>query len=149
MLRILHNSASLSLEGEPKDDNAIVLLLLMYVALPIKAENVKRMLQPKKEHYRVWKTIGTELGIDVDELSAIEKDHTDDEDRLHAVINGANPAPTHETMVKILQSSNITSAIAGTVMWLSLFPRSYPVLISCMKFGIGDRVCILLYLSEY
>ena len=76
------------------------------------------MLQLKKKHYRIWKSIGTELGIDVDTLSAIEKDHTEDNDRLHTMINGANPVPTYETMVKILQSSNITSAIAGTVMWL-------------------------------
>ena len=84
------------------------------------------MLQLKKEQYRVWKNIGTELGTDVDTLSAIEKDHTDDKGRLHAVINGANPVPTYETMVKILQSPNITSAITGTVS------PSLPVLISHM-----------------
>ena len=101
---------------------------------------MERMLQLKKEHYRVWKTIGTELGIDVDTLSVIEKDHTDDKGRLHTMINSANPTPTHETMVKILQSSNITSAIAGTVIWFNLVPRSYPVLISHMKYykiGMG------------
>ena len=118
------------------------MLLLNITALPLKAEEVERLLKMEKEHYRIWKTIGTELGVDMDMLCAIEKDHTDDKDRLHAVINGADPAPTHEIMVKILQSPNTTSAIAGTVMWLSLVPRSCPVLISCMKFGIGDRVCI-------
>ena len=84
----------------------------------------------KKEHYRIWKTIGTELGVGIDILSTIEKDHTDDKDRLHAVINIANPAPTHETMVKVLESSHITNAIAGIVMWIATFgliPRSYPV----------------------
>ena len=80
------------------------------------------MLQLKKEHYSVWKIIGTELGIDVDTLNAIEKDHTDDKGCLHAMINGANPVPTYETVIKILQSPNITSAIAGTIMWLSLYP---------------------------
>ena len=108
-------------------------------------ENMKRMLQLKKEHYRVWKNIGTELGIDVDTLSAIEKDHTKDKDCLRTMINGANPIPTYETMVKILQSPNITSAIAGTVIWLSLFPRSYPLFISSTKYQkIWDRVYILL-----
>ena len=42
---------------------------------------------------RIWRTIGTdwELGVDVDTLSAIEKDHADDNDHLHAVIDSANP----------------------------------------------------------
>ena len=82
-------------------------------ALPLKAEDVERLLKVKKEHYRVWKTIGAELGIDVDTLSAIEKNHTDDKGCLHAVINSANPAPTHETMAKVFQSANINNAIAG------------------------------------
>ena len=49
----------------------------------------------------------------MDTLNAVEKDHTDDRDRLHAVIGSANPAPTHEAMTKILKSANITNAIAG------------------------------------
>ena len=40
----------------------------------------------KWEHLRVWRTIGTELGVNVDTLNAIEKDNTDDDDRLYAVI---------------------------------------------------------------
>ena len=84
--------------------------MLVNAALPL---DVKRLIELKEKHYRVWKTIGTELGIDVDTLSAIEKDHADDRDRLHAVIDSANPAPTHETMTKILESANITNAIAG------------------------------------
>ena len=63
----------------------------------------------------MWRTIGTELGVDGDTLSAIEKDHTDDDDRLHAVIDSANPAPTQETVAKILESANISNAIAGMV----------------------------------
>ena len=63
----------------------------------------------------MWRTIGTELGIDVDTLNAIEKDHADN-DRLYAVIDGANPAPTREAMTKILESVNVNNAIAGMVM---------------------------------
>ena len=33
----------------------------------------------------MWRTIGTELGVDVDTLNAIEKDHRVDNDRLCAV----------------------------------------------------------------
>ena len=81
---------------------------------------MERLIELKKKHYRVWKIIGRELGIDVDTLSTIEKDHTDDDDCLYAVIDSANPAPTREAMMKILESANITSAIAGMIMWLSL-----------------------------
>ena len=61
----------------------------------------------------MWKAIGMELGVDGDTLSDIEKNHTDDSDRLHAVIDSANPAPTREAMTKILDSANISNAIAG------------------------------------
>ena len=90
-----------------------------HVAVPIKAGNVERLLVLKKEHYWVWKTIGTELGVDVDTLSAIEKGHTDDKDRLLAVVNGANPVPTLEAMTKILESANITNAIAGMIIYVA------------------------------
>ena len=73
------------------------------------------IFQVKKEHHRVWKTIGTELGIEVDALSTIEKDHTNDKDRLYAMIDSANPAPTYEAMVKIFQSAHITNTIAGII----------------------------------
>ena len=90
--------------------------VIINTALPINADNVGRFFEVKKEHCRVWKIIGTELGIDMDMLNAIEKDHTDDVDRLHAMIDTANPAPTHAALAKVLQSANITSAIAGTIM---------------------------------
>ena len=64
----------------------------------------------------MWRTIGTELGVDVDTLNSIEKNDADDSDRLKAVINGANPAPTCEKMTKILQSTNVKNAIAGMIM---------------------------------
>ena len=65
------------------------------------------------EHFRVWRTIGTELGVNMDTLNAIGKDNTDDDDRLYAVINSA--APTREIMAKILESSDISNAIAGMI----------------------------------
>ena len=40
----------------------------------------------------MWRTISTELDVDVDTLNAIEKDHRVNDDRLHAVIDSTNPA---------------------------------------------------------
>ena len=79
---------------------------------------MERFFKVEREHYRIWRTIGTELSVDVYTLSAIEKDHADDKDRLHAVIDSANPAPTREAMTKILQSANINIAMAGMVLSL-------------------------------
>ena len=61
----------------------------------------------------MWRTIGTELGVDVDILNTIGKDNTDDGDCLIAVIDSA--APTREIMANILKSANISNAIAGMI----------------------------------
>ena len=86
---------------------------------------MERFFKVEREHYRIWRTIGTELSVDVYTLSAIEKHHADDKDRLHAVIDSANPVPTREAMTKILQSANIKNAIAGMIM---CSPPPYPTL---------------------
>ena len=86
---------------------------------------MERLFEVQKEHYRIWKTVGTELGVGVDTLIAIEKDHANDKDCLHAVIDSANPAPTCETMAKILHSVYITKAMAG-IYWY--FVINYPFL---------------------
>ena len=65
----------------------------------------------------MWRTIGTELGVDANTLNAIEKDDGNDGSRLKAVINGANPAPTHEIMAKLLESAIVENAIAGMIMF--------------------------------
>ena len=82
-------------------------------ALPLKSKDMESIFEVKQEHHRVWKIIGTELGIDVDTLHAIEKDYSSDKERLRAMIDSANPAPTHGTIAKILQSANINKAVAG------------------------------------
>ena len=61
----------------------------------------------------IWRIIGTELGIDVEILNSIERDHTNDADRLHAMIDSANPALTREVITKVLQSERISNAIEG------------------------------------
>ena len=65
----------------------------------------------------MWRTIGTELDIDVDTLNAIEKDDANDGSRLKGVINGANPAPTHEIVSKLHESANVVNAIVGMIMF--------------------------------
>ena len=46
-------------------------------------------------------------------LNSIEKDCTNDHDRLHAMIKGANPALTQDIITKILQSERISIAVEG------------------------------------
>ena len=67
----------------------------------------------KWQHYRIWRVIGTELGIDVDILNSIEKDHRNDQDRLHALVDSANPLLTHEMISKVLQSERVSNAVKG------------------------------------
>ena len=100
-------------------------LLLLITALPLKAYDVFKLFNIKRKHFRVWRTIGAELGVNVDTLNTIEKDNTDDDDRLIAVIDSA--APQREIMAKILESANISNAIAGTIMLLSVFPSPPPL----------------------
>ena len=70
------------------------------------------------KHYKIWKVIGIELGIGLDSLNAIQKVHTSEQECLQAMIDGANPIPTRETMAKVLQSVNINEALAGIIMRL-------------------------------
>ena len=87
-------------------------LVFCNTALPLRAEDVDELFSIRQEHCRVWRVIGTKLGINIDTLNAIEKDHTTDKDRLHAVIDSVTP--THEAMAKVLQTvADITSAVAG------------------------------------
>ena len=79
----------------------------------------------------MWRTIGTELGIDVDKLNAIEKDDENDGGRLKAVINGANPAPTREIMAKLLESAIVENAIAGMIMFCPPPPHALAFVRQC------------------
>ena len=51
--------------------------------------------------------------MDGDLLKTIERGHLTDEDRLHTMIDSANPALTHERITKVLQSERISSAVKG------------------------------------
>ena len=67
------------------------------------------------EHYRIWRIIGAELGMDEELLNTIERarGHVNDEDRLCTMINSASPLLTHEVITKVLQSERISSAVKG------------------------------------
>ena len=88
-------------------------LLFVYVALPLKGEDFQRLFNITRRHYRIWRIIGTELGINADILKTIERDYANDGDCLHAMIDSANPALTHEMIAKVLQSERISNAVKG------------------------------------
>ena len=68
------------------------------------------------EHYKIWKVIGKELGIDIDTLNTIEEDHATDHIKcLHKMISSAKPTITQGAMNKVLQSETVASAIAGKI----------------------------------
>ena len=56
-------------------------------------------------------------------LNSIEKDHRNDYDRFHAIIDDANPALTHEMITKVLQSERISNAIEGLYLLLKYHCR--------------------------
>ena len=89
------------------------LFCFVYIALPLKGEEFGRFFNISKQHYRIWRIIGAELGIDGDLLKTIERDHLNDEDRLHAMIDSASPALTHEMTTKVLQSECVSNAVKG------------------------------------
>ena len=92
------------------------ILAFANAALPLTFADV--ISKVRKEHYRIWKTIGTEMGVDVGTLNAIEKDHRNDESRLYAMIDCINPTPTHETFTKVLRSEYVNNTIAGTIVFV-------------------------------
>ena len=90
----------------------------------------------------MWRTIGTELGVDVDTLNTIGKDNTDDNDRLIAVIDSATPQ--REIMAKVLESANISSAIAGMIKLPPPFSSTTKAWFNChYQSGMGSAYHIV------
>ena len=84
------------------------------IALPVRSKDLERLFKVKWEHYRLWKLIGTELGIDVDTLNDIEENYSvGNRNCLRVMVDTANPRITREAMGNILQSEVITNAVAG------------------------------------
>ena len=69
------------------------------------------------EHYRSWKSIGLELGIDSAALNAIEIKYMNDHRRLIAMIElwqaSVDLNPSEEAMTKALQSNRVTTSVVG------------------------------------
>ena len=80
-------------------------------------ENLDEILQSIQDYHGLWKVVGAELGIEVDVLDTIERDYTQDIDRLHALIihwpNGDNSSLTYQAFVEAFQSERVSDAIAG------------------------------------
>ena len=85
---------------------------------------MKEILNLTWKHRSRWRFIGIELGIDVNTLDAIERDHKKAEECLAELITtwlrGTNPKPTRSAMTKALESQSVqavsepTSSEAGS-----------------------------------
>ena len=101
-------------------------LLFVDVALPLKGEEFGRFnFNITRQHYRIWRIIGAELGMDGELLETIQRSHLNDGDCLCAMIDSANPALTHEMITKVLQSERISNAVKGNNMKFNMFASIY------------------------
>ena len=88
----------------------------------------------------LWKVLGTELGIDMDTLNAIEEEHSgDDRKCLHAMIDNTKPPITRGVMKRVLRTQSILSGVTGIISfsvlkfaphvryWCSMFYSTYYV----------------------
>ena len=88
----------------------------------MRSKDLERVFKVKWEHYRLWKLLGTELGIDADTLNDIEENHSaGNRNCLRVMIDSADPRITRRALANALQSEVITSAIAGTFALISRF----------------------------
>ena len=87
---------------------------IVLIALPVRSKDLERVFKVKWEHYRLWKLLGTELGIDANTLNDIEENHSaGNQNCLRVMIDSAEPKITRRALATALQSEVITNAIAG------------------------------------
>ena len=93
------------------------LLILQIIAAVLSSTEVHEILSLTVKHYRSWKSIGLELGIDSAALDAIEKNYVNDHRRLIAMVKlwhiSVDLKPSREAMVKALQSNRVTTSVIG------------------------------------
>ena len=93
-------------------------ILLSYAAV-LSIKEVSDILNLARSHYRSWKSIGLELGIDSAALDAIEKNYINDHRRLIAMIelwhSSVDLKPSCEKMETMLKSDKITAATRGII----------------------------------
>ena len=110
MANVLHGSPSI-VHG-----NSYSVLQSNYAAI-LSDEEVNEILNLTRSHYKSWKSIGLELGIDSAALDAIEKNYINDHRRLIAMIDlwhsSVDLKPSREAMVKALQSEKVTMTATG------------------------------------
>ena len=90
---------------------------VIYAAL-LSDEELNEILTLTRNYYKSWKSIGLELGIDSNALDVIEKNYVNDHRRLIAMIDlwhsSVELKPSHEAMIKALQSENVTLTASST-----------------------------------
>ena len=88
------------------------------------SNNVKEVLNLTWNYRSRWRFIGIELGIDVNTLDTIERDHRKAEDCLTELITiwlcHTNPKPTRIAITKALESQSVVidATIPSEGIWL-------------------------------
>ena len=89
----------------------ILILNVVYIAAIPSGIEIDEILNLTTKHYRLWKSIGLELGIDSAALDAIEKNYVNDHRHLIAMIElwhiSVDLKPSREAMVNALQSERV------------------------------------------
>ena len=67
----------------------------------------------------LWKVLGTELGIDMEALNAIEREHSGDRDCLHAMVDSIHL--TCGVMKRVLRTQKIISGPTVAGKFLSAY----------------------------
>ena len=80
------------------------------------SNNVKEVLNLTWTYRSRWRFVGIELGIDVNTLDAIERDHRKAEDCLTELITiwlrRTNPKPTKSAITRALESQSVMASVA-------------------------------------
>ena len=93
----------------------MIIVFFMLIVLPVKGEDVERLFKVPPE---LWKLLGTELGINMETLNAIEKEYIGDRDRLHAMFDNIKPPITRGVMKRVLRSQTILkNAVSGMILF--------------------------------
>ena len=71
----------------------------------------------------------------MDTLNAIERGQNNNHDRLHVMIDSANPALTHEMITKVLQSERVSNAVAGQylILWYDYCVLRVIIIFVCLS----------------
>ena len=89
-----------------------------------------KIIQMLRNNQRVWKSIGTELGIDKDILNSIEEENKQCPNCLQALIEQIQRSSiTHDAIIQSLESERVINAVKGMSMITAVSRASAQVLI--------------------